>query len=201
MAGRFDQTHNVFVDGVVDVNASSHEAQLQHVMAGEHRGDGLCAVGDVDLFEYVDRHLLARVSDRGSDKKAIHLGFGQLVGAELIDRILRGDDDERLRHVIGGAVHGDLLLFHNLQQGGLGFRRSAVDFVSQYERCKDRPFAELELVVLLIVYSHTHYVRRQQIWRELDALEAGVDGIGQSPCQLGFTGAGIVFKQHMSTGQ
>ena len=49
------------------------------------------------------------------DEETVHLRFRQLVGAELFDRVLGGDDHERLRHRVGDAVDGDLLLFHDFE--------------------------------------------------------------------------------------
>ena len=80
------------------------------------------AVGDVDLLQDVDAHVVAWIADGGFDEETVHLRFRQLVGAELFDRVLGGDDHERLRHRVGDAVDGDLLLFHDFEQCGLCFR-------------------------------------------------------------------------------
>ena len=100
MTGRLDDAHDVFEDVVVDVDALSDAAQREDVIAGKHGGDGLRAVADVDLPQEVDAYLMAGVPDRRLDEETVHLGFGQLVCAELFDRVLRGDHDERLRHVV-----------------------------------------------------------------------------------------------------
>ena len=100
---------------------------------------------------------------------------------------------------MGDAVNGDFLLFHNLQKRGLRLRRCTVDLIGQHDGGENRAFAELEFSALLIVESHTHHIRRQQIGRELNTLETGGNGIGQASGQLGLTGAGVVFKQNMAT--
>ena len=122
VAGGFHQSHDVFEDRVVEMHGFADVAHAQHVFAGEHRMHGGGAVGDVDLFQDVDAHVVAWIADGGFDEETVHLRFRQLVGAELFDRVLGGDDHERLRHRVGDAVDGDLLLFHDFEQCGLCFR-------------------------------------------------------------------------------
>lgn len=115
VAGGFHQSHDVFEDRVVEMHGFADVAHAQHVFAGEHRMHGGGAVGDVDLFQDVDAHVVAWIADGGFDEETVHLRFRQLVGAELFDRVLGGDDHERLRHRVGDAVDGDLLLFHDFE--------------------------------------------------------------------------------------
>ena len=122
MPGRFDQANDVFDDGVIEAYGLADGAHAQHVVAGKHVMHGGSAVGDVDLTQNVDAHLMAWVADGGLDEESVHLRFGQLIGAELFDRILRGDHHERLRYGMGHAIDGDLLLLHDLEQCGLRFR-------------------------------------------------------------------------------
>ena len=98
VAGGFHQSHDVFEDRVVEMHGFADVAHAQHVFAGEHRMHGGGAVGDVDLFQDVDAHVVAWIADGGFDEETVHLRFRQLVGAELFDRVLGGDDHERLRH-------------------------------------------------------------------------------------------------------
>ena len=199
MTGRLDDAHDVFEDVVVDVDALSDAAQREDVIAGEHGGDGLRAVADVDLPQEVDAYLMAGVPDRRLDEETVHLGFGQLVCAELFDRVLRGDHDERLRHVVRDAVHGDFLFLHDLQQCGLGLRRGSVDLVGEHDGREYRALAELELAVLLVVEGDADHVGRQQVGRELDALERRADRARDASCQLSLAGAWVVFEQDMAT--
>ena len=62
----------------------------------------------------------------------------------------RRQDDEGLGQRVRHAVDGDLLLFHRLEQGGLGLGRGAVDLVGQDDLGHDRARPELELVGLLV---------------------------------------------------
>ena len=70
MTGRLDDAHDVFEDVVVDVDALSDAAQREDVIAGEHGGDGLRAVADVDLRYPEDggsRCMITRLSSKNSD--------------------------------------------------------------------------------------------------------------------------------------
>ena len=73
---------------------------------------------------------------------------------------------------------------------GLRAGRGAVDFVRQQNVGEHRPFVKMKQLVLLVENGDTENVRRQQIRRELDALEGGVDGTRQRFGQRGFARAG-----------
>ena len=157
-----------------------------------------CTVGDVDLLENAYAHVMARIADGCFDEETIHLRFRQFVGAELFDGVLGGDDHERLRYRVGFAVDGDFLLFHDLEQRGLCFRRGSVDFVGKHDGCENRAFAVFEFAVLLVVVGYADHVGRQQIRSELDALERHVDGVGEASGQLCLACSGVVFKQNVA---
>ena len=99
---------------------------------------------------------------------------------------------------MGLAVDGDLALLHGLQQRGLGLGRGAVDLVRQQDLREDRSRPELELVELLIERPHAGDVGGQQVRRELDAPEGGVQGAGQRLGQHGLADAGHVFDQEVA---
>ena len=44
-----------------------------------------------------------RVIDLDVEHEAVELGFGQRIGAFLLDRVLRGEDEERLGQVVASA--------------------------------------------------------------------------------------------------
>ena len=79
------------------------------------------------------------------EHEAVLLGFGQRIGAFLLDRVLRGQHEERIVELVADAADGDLPLLHGFEQGGLGLGRRAVDFVGQDHVGEQRPFEELEL--------------------------------------------------------
>ena len=87
------------------------------------------------------------IADLDVEHEAVELGFGQRIGPFLLDRVLRGDDEERIGQVVGLPADGDLALLHRLQQGGLRLGRRAVDFVGQQDVREDRPFDEAEVAL------------------------------------------------------
>jgi hypothetical protein len=79
------------------------------------------------------------VADADPRGEAVALRLGQRVGAVHLDRVLRGDHEERARQAVGDAVHRDLVLGHALQQRGLGLGRGTVDLVRDDDVREHRP--------------------------------------------------------------
>ena len=65
------------------------------------------------------------------EHEAVLLGFGQRIGAFLLDRVLRGQHEERVVEAVADAADGDLAFLHGFEQGGLRLGRRAVDFVGE----------------------------------------------------------------------
>ena len=76
----------------------------------------------------------------------VALRLGQLVDAFGFDRVLRGDDEERRRHVIRVAADGHVLLGHDFEQRRLHLGRGTVDLVGQQEVDEDRAEFDIELL-------------------------------------------------------
>ena len=119
------------------------------------------------------------VADRQAHQEAVELGFGQGEGAFVLDRVLRGQHQERPRQAVGDAVHGDLLLLHGFQQGRLGARGGAVDLIDQQHVDEDRSLAELELPALLVEDRDAGDVVGQQVRGALQAVEVPAQADGQ----------------------
>ena len=75
--------------------------------------------------------LKRRILDEHLEHEAVLLGFGQRIGAFLLDRVLRGQHEERVGQLVADAADGDLPFLHGFEQGGLRLRRRAVDFVGE----------------------------------------------------------------------
>ena len=138
------------------------------------------------------------IAEVEAEHEAVELRLGQREGALVLDRVLRGDDQERRGHRVGRAVDRRLALLHALEQGRLGLGRRPVDLVGEDDLGHDRPGAELELLGLLVEDREAGHVRRQHVRRELDASEAAAqaarDGLGQH----GLAGARHVLDEQVA---
>ena len=97
-----------------------------------------------------------------------------------------------------GSVDCHLLLFHHLEQCCLGFGRSAVDFVDEYQVGKNRPLLELECRIADIENAAARNIGRHEVGCELDAVEAQGSSARQEVNSQRFGYAGHAFNQHMA---
>ena len=61
-----------------------------------------------------------RIADLDIEHESIELSFRQRIGAFLLDRILRGEHEERQLERVGLPAGSHLVLLHGLQQCRLG---------------------------------------------------------------------------------
>ena len=121
----------------------------------------------------------SRIGDLDLEHEAIDLGLGQGIRSLLLDRVLRGHDQEQALQGEGLLADGHLPLLHGLQQGRLDFRGGTIDFVGQDEVGEDRALAGPKRAFAGHIDHRADKVCRQQVGGELDALEAGREGLGQ----------------------
>ena len=145
--------------------------------------------------------VLAGVAERQAQQEAVELGLGERVGALVVHRVLRRDDEEGLVERVRHAVHGGLPLAHGLQQRRLGAGRGPVDLVGQQDVGEDRPGVEGEAAVLGVEDLGAEDVGGQQVRRELDPGHPHRQGPGQGLGQGGLADAGDVLHQHVAAGQ
>ena len=81
------------------------------------------------------------------------------------------------------------------------FRRGAVDFVRENDVAEDRPLLDDELLIVGLIHQRADEVRRQKIGRELDALETGVNAIGQTLHSSGLGQTRHAFDQDVAIGE
>ena len=131
----------------------------------------------------------------------IPLGVGQLVDALALDRVLRGDDEERPGHLMGVTADRHLLLGHHLEECRLDLGRSTVDLVGEQEVDEHGAELDVEAFAAAAVDPRADDVGRQQIGGELDTGERAADDIGQrlGGERLGQTG--YRFEQDVTAGQ
>ena len=90
-----------------------------------------------------------------------------------------GHHQKRIGQANGLVADGYLPLLHRLEQGRLDLGRGAVDLVGQHQVGEDRPQLLGELRRLHVVDGRAGDVGGQQIGRELQPLEAGVQRLRQ----------------------
>ena len=201
VAGPVDEADDVLGDRRVDVDVADgglHAAQLVD------RADDLELLERMGALLLVEDHDLLdrlRIAEPDPEHEAVELGLGQGERALVLDRVLGGDDEERIGHRVGRAVDRRLALLHALEQGRLGLRRRPVDLVGEDDLGHDRAGPELELLVLLVVDREAGHVRRQQVRRELDPPEAAAEAPGDRLGEHGLAGAGHVLDQEVAAAQ
>ena len=88
--------------------------------------------------------LAVHVAHRQLEQEAVELRLGQRERAGLLDRVLRGEHEERAGQVVGRAVGRHAALGHRLEQRRLRLRRGPVDLVGEEDVGEHRAGPELE---------------------------------------------------------
>ncbi len=134
-------------------------------------------------------------------QEAVELGFGQGIGAFLLDGVLRGHYQKQRRQLVGAAPDADLALGHGFEQGRLDLGRSTVDLVRQHQVVEDRPLLEHETAGFRTIDLGAGDVGGQQVGGELDTMELCFDPFGKLLDGLGLGQAGSALYQHMAVGE
>ena len=142
-----------------------------------------------------------RIADVQLEHETIELRFRQLIRAFLFERILRGENKERIGERIGLFADGDLPLLHRFEQRALHFGRRAIDFVGQDQIRKDRAKLGREFAGARIVDERADEIGGQKIGGKLQSLEAGLNAGGQRFDGERFGQAGNAFEQEMTIGE
>ena len=117
------------------------------------------------------------------------------------DRVLRGDDEERLGQRPRLPSSGHLVFFHGLQQRALRLGRGTVDLVGQHQLAKIGPGWKWNCPSVAVEDRDAEDVGRQQVAGELDALEVQPERCGQGMRQRGLADAGHVLDQQVAARQ
>ena len=144
---------------------------------------------------------LGGVADFELQHEAVHLGFGERIGAFLFDGVLRGEDEEGFFEFEGVVADGDLFFLHGLEEGALDFGGGAVDFVGEDEVGEDGAFAGGEAAGLRIVNLGADDVGGEHVGGELEAGEFDAQGGGEGFDGEGFGEAGDAFEEDVAVGQ
>ena len=184
----------------VDRHAIDLALQRDELRRIEDAGDVARRVG-VAVEEEAHLDLRRRVADADAHHEAIELRLGQRKGAGEVLRVLRRDDEERIRQRNRLSVERDLPLVHRLEQRRLRARARAVDLVGEEDVREDRPLAEDELALPLVVDAHAEDVAREQIARELHAPQFAADGLGERAGERRLADAGDVLDEQVAAGE
>ena len=116
-----------------------------------------------------------------------------------LHRVLGCQDHEGIGQPKGVARNRHLALLHRLEQRRLHLGGRPVDLVGEHDVGEDRPLVDPELARARIQDRRPGDVAREQIGRELDAAEAGVDGVGQRAHHERLGEPGQALEQHMAS--
>ncbi len=150
-----------------------------------------------------DRDLLVPLGERHIqlEQEPIELRLGQLVGALVLDRVLRGGDDERVGEQPRLAVDADLALLHGLEQCGLSLRWRPVDLVGEEQIGEHGARAELELRGACVVDQRAGDVAGHEVRGELHALEVQLQCRGEGPDEQSLRDAGHALEEHVTAAE
>ena len=142
-----------------------------------------------------------RVADRHPHREPVELRLGERVRPLVLDRVLGRDDEERAHEHVCRAVDGDLPLLHRLEQRRLRLRRRSVDLVDEHDVREHRAGPEAERPALTVEHVHARDVRRQEIGRELDAVEREVERARERLREHGLADTGDVLDEDVPLGE
>ena len=142
-----------------------------------------------------------RIVGHDLEHEAIELGLGQIVGPFGLDRVLRGQHQERPLELVAGPLDRDAIFLHDLQQRRVRLGRRAVDFVGQQELREDRPGTKAEFLRLHVEDRRTGDVRGHQVGRELDPAELAAEHAAERADEERLAQAGHAFDQHVAAGK
>src|SRR5713101_1027747 len=154
------------------------------------------ALAENFLFRFV-----GGIAHFDAHQETVELRFRQRIGAVMLDRILRGDDEKGLWKRERFAVHGDLRFVHGFEKRGLRARRGAVDFVGEHHVGENRPGTEFKFAGLGIVDAHAEDIAGKKIGSELNALESAMERFRERLGQGGFADAGDVFDEQVAASE
>ena len=98
-------------------------------------------------------------------------------------------------------LDGHAVLLHDLQQGGVGLGRRAVDLVGQQQLREDRAGPEAEFLRLHVEDRRAGNVRGHQVGGELDAAELAAQHAAQGPHEERLAQARHALDEHVSVGE
>ena len=101
---------------------------------------------------------------------------------------------------MGFSKNRDPAFLHGFEQGGLGFRRRAVDFVGKHDIGEQRTGLEYELTasVNFLENGVSGDIAGKEVRSELDAFVFEMQEFGKSFDEFGFTETGKAFQKDVA---
>ncbi|OQA31557.1 MAG: hypothetical protein BWY57_02319 [Betaproteobacteria bacterium ADurb.Bin341] len=175
--------------------------QRRKMLGREHWLQCGCRCALVACIEQGALGAAVGITEFEAHQKAVELRFRQGEGADLVRRILRGDDEEGGGQRPGFAVGCDLAFLHRFEQGALGLGGGAVDFIGQNHLGENRAGQKTEIALFALVDGNAGNVGRQQVAGELDAGKLETEQAGQGLRQGGLAHARQVFDEQVAAGE
>jgi hypothetical protein len=141
------------------------------------------------------------IAERDAHQKTIELRLRQRIGADLVDRVLRRDHEERLGQRARFVLDRDLVFLHRLEQRALGLGAGAVDLVGQQHLREHRAGVEDERLLAALVHADADQVGRHQVGGELGAREAQAERDGERVGERGLADPRHILDQQMPAGE
>ncbi len=196
-----DQVLHVVEQRVRGVHLHHLALQLLQLVRRQKAGQGFHDLAPVLPGEQRAFCDAVRVTERNPHQETVELGFRQRVGAQLVVRVLCGDDEKWRGQRAGLALHGDLFFLHGLQQRALCLGAGTVDLVGQQNLGEDRPGVEHKSILAALEDRHARQVAGHQVGRELDPRKLQAEGARQRMGQRGLSDTRHVLDQQVATGQ
>ena len=138
------------------------------------------------------------------EEESVQLRLGQRIGALHLERVLRGQHEERPWQRTCRFADADRLLLHRFEQRRLGLRRSAVDLIGQDDVCEDRPRLEAQRPAAVEVFTddgRANNVGGHQVGRELDAAEVQRQHVAECANQQRLTETRHTLEQYVAAAE
>ncbi len=94
---------------------------FQHVGAAEHRPQIFQLRRACFRAQNLALRVAIGIAHAHAHQKAVQLRLGQRIRSVMLDGILRGNHQKRLRQRIGMGIHRDLAFVHGFQQARIAF--------------------------------------------------------------------------------
>ena len=169
-----------------------HISQRQHLVGLGRRHPH--AVHDL---EFLGR---ARISEDDLHEEPVALGFGEGIDPLVLDRVLGGQHEERVRGRVGLAADRHVAFGHHLEQRALHLGRRSVDLIGEKEVGENRTEFDIELLGGGAKDPGADDVGGQQVGGELDPVERAADGAGHRLHRQGLGEARDAFQQAVTVG-